>query len=592
MNDGRASSGRRFVGPGIIAIAALLATLPQIVRGNSCGHDFDFHLVSWFDAAQSWRDGILYPRWSQSANFGAGEPRFIFYPPVSWMLGGALGLVLRWKTVPMAITFLSLAGTGLATRKLARQWLPDGPATLAGCAALFSGYTLFTAYERSDFGELTGGFWIPLLLLLIFRERNQSGSVWRRAFDGSAILLAAVVAGTWLSNPPLGVMASYLLGAVALVVALLRRSWAPVLRAIVGAAIGLGLSAFYLVPAAIEQRWIDVREAVDDPGYLIENSWLFARHGNPALELHDLELLKASAIATTMIAVAFVSLAICLLRGRLPGRRDWWIPLALIPVVVLFLQFPVSDAVWRLLPKLRFLQFPWRWLVAVEAPMGIFFASAVWVERSRWRFVVLTGCAAAFVAATFVAGLNFFQPCDPEDAVWSMVATYRAGTGFEGTDEYTPPFADNSLMAMGLPAACLTTSATTALGQGAAGADLEWSPDQGTCDAAFSPAPNQTKRNARHFRVSGNVPHSGFLVLRLRSYPAWRIRLNGALVEHLPERADGLIVVPVEQGPVEITADWSATPDILRGRGLSGLGLALLAGVFILERRVLRGRLS
>lgn len=592
MKDARASRGRRLVGPAIIVIAALLATLPQIVRGNSCGHDFDFHLVSWFDAAQSWRDGILYPRWSQSANFGAGEPRFIFYPPVSWMLGAGLGLVMPWKGVPMAITFLFLAGTGLATRKLARQALPEGPATLAGCAALFSGYALFTAYERSDFGELTGGFWIPLLLLLLFRERNESGSVWRRAFDGSAILLAAVVAGTWLSNPPLGVMASYLLGGVALVVALVRRSWAPVFRAIVGAAIGLGLSAFYLVPAAIEQRWIDVREAVDDPGYLIENSWLFARHANPTLELHDLELLKASAIATTMIAVAFVSLAICLFRRRLPGRRDWWIPLALIPLVVLFLQFPISDPVWRLLPKLRFLQFPWRWLVVVEAPMGILFASAVWVERVRWRVAVLAGCAGAFLAATVVAGLNFFQPCDEEDAVKSMVAGYRAGTGFEGTDEYTPPFADNSLLAMGLPAACLTTSATTALGQGAAGADLQWSPDQGTCDAAFSPAPNQTISNARHFRVGGVVPHAGFLILRLRSYPAWRIRLNGQLVEHLPERADGLIAVPVQQGPVEVTADWSATPDILRGRGLSGLGLALMAGVFILERRVLRGRLS
>jgi 6-pyruvoyl-tetrahydropterin synthase related domain len=592
MKDARASRGRRLLGPVIIVIAALLATLPQIVRGNSCGHDFDFHLVSWFDAAQSWRDGILYPRWSQSANFGAGEPRFIFYPPATWMLGAALGLVMPWKGVPMAITFLFLAGTGLATHKLARQALPDGPATLAGCVALFSGYALFTAYERSDFGELTGGFWIPLLLLLLFRERNESGSVWRRAFDGSAILLAAVVAGTWLSNPPLGVMASYLLGGVALVVALVRRSWAPVLRAIVGAAIGLGLSAFYLVPAAIEQRWIDVREAVDDPGYLIENSWLFARHANPTLELHDLELLKASAIAATMIAVAFVSLAICLFRGRLPERRDWWIPLALIPLVVLFLQFPISDPVWRLLPKLRFLQFPWRWLVVVEAPMGIFLAQAVWVERVRWRVAVLTGCAGAFLAATVVAGLNFFQPCDEEDAVKSMVAGYRAGTGFGGTDEYTPPFADNSLLAMGLPAACLTVSPTTALGQGAAGADLQWSPDQGTCDAAFSPAPNQTISNARHFRVGGVVPHAGFLILRLRSYPAWRIRLNGQLVEHLPERADGLIVVPVQQGPVEVTADWSATPDILRGRGLSGLGLALMAGVFILERRVLRGRLS
>jgi hypothetical protein len=592
MNDARASRGRRFAGPAIILIAALLATLPQFVRGNSCGHDFDFHLASWFDVAQSWRDGILYPRWSTSANFGAGEPRFIFYPPVSWMLGAALGLVLPWKVVPMAITFLFLAGAGLATRKLAGMALPNGAATLAGCAVLFSGYALFTAYERSDFGELTGGFWIPLLLLLVFRERDESENVWRRAFDGSAVPLAVVVAGTWLSNPPLGVMASYLLAVVALVVALIRRSWAPVLRAIVGAGIGLGLSAFYLVPAAIEQRWIDIRQAVDDPGYLIENSWLFARHANPALELHDLELLKASAIATTMIGVAVVGMVICWLRGRFSGRRDWWIPLALIPVVVLFLQFPFSDAVWHVIPKLRFLQFPWRWLVVVQAPMGIFFASAVWVERSRWRFAVLAGSTGAFAAATVVAGLNFFQPCDAEDAVKSMVATYHAGIGFEGTDEYAPAFADNSLMAIGLPIACLTTSPTTALGQGAAGADVEWSPDQGTCDAGFSPAPSQTMSNARHFRVGGNIPHAGFLILRLRSYPAWRVWVNGTLVDRLEERGDGLIVVPVKQGPVEIAAEWSATPDILRGRGLSVLGLCLMTGFFILERRFSRGRLS
>jgi len=101
------------------------------------------------------------------------------------MLGAALGMVLPWGLVPVVLTFLMLAATGLATRALARQALADGPATLAGCAALFSGYALFTAYERSAFGELSGGFWIPLLLLLILRDRNPSGSAVRRVFDGS-----------------------------------------------------------------------------------------------------------------------------------------------------------------------------------------------------------------------------------------------------------------------------------------------------------------------------------------------------------------------------------------------------------------------
>jgi hypothetical protein len=45
--------------------------------------------------------------------------------------------------------------------------------------------------------------------------------------------------------------------------------------------LGIGLAAIYLVPAAWEQRWVDVRQATDDPGEMIENSWLFAATPTP-----------------------------------------------------------------------------------------------------------------------------------------------------------------------------------------------------------------------------------------------------------------------------------------------------------------------
>jgi hypothetical protein len=576
----------------VILISALVATGPQLFLGNSCGHDFDFHLVSWLDAQQSWREGIVYPHWSPSANFGAGEPRLVFYPPLSWMLAAALGLVMRWKDVPIAITYLFLAGTGLATRALARQQLSEGPATLAGCAALFSGYALFTAYERSDFGELVGGFWIPLLLLLLLRDRMRCAPGWRRAFDGSAAPLALVVAGSWLSNAPLGVMATYLLAAVALALSVLRRSGAPLIRGAVATAAGLGLAAIYIVPAAVEQRWVAIRQAIDDPGYQVENSWLFARHANPALELHDLELLKASAIATTMLAVAVSGLLVCWARGHFRGKTRWWIPLALIPLAVLFLQFPVSDPMWNLLPKMRFLQFPWRWLVVAEAPMGIFFASAIWMTQRGGRIAALSVCAVAFLAATGLAGFSFFQDCDEQDAVVGMLNVYRAGTGFEGVDEYAPTNADNSLLAMGLPAACLNQTPLIALGQGSAGSDLEWSPQQSSCEQTFAFTPEPGKATAEHLRVDADVPYDGFLILRLRSYPAWDVKVNGQPATSLPERADGLIAVPVPKGRDRVTVDWKATKDTWIGRWLSALGLALLAGLWWMERRLSPARLS
>ena len=90
-NPNTKSSLQRFAGPAIILLAAFVAIFPQLIRGNSCGHDFNVHLVSWLDCLNAWRHGILYPHWASSPNYGAGEPRFVYYPPLTWMLGAALG---------------------------------------------------------------------------------------------------------------------------------------------------------------------------------------------------------------------------------------------------------------------------------------------------------------------------------------------------------------------------------------------------------------------------------------------------------------------------------------------------------------------
>jgi len=585
----------KLAGPLIICFAALIATTPDLVRGNSCGHDFDFHLASWMDASAAWRQGIFYPHWASSPNWGAGEPRFVFYPPLTWMLGAAFGSILPWKGVQLAVICSFLALTGLATRALAREFgLADGAATLAGCAALFSGYSMFTAYERSAFGELAGGFWIPLLLLLALRDRDANAKPFRRALDGSAALLALVVAGAWLCNAPLGVMASYLLAAVALCVALFRRSWAPVIRATLSMVIGLGLSALYLVPAAVEQGWVQIRQAVDDPGLAIENSFLFARHADPNLALHDLELLRVSILAVLMLATTFLSLFVAWRRGKLPANRSLWIPLALIALAVLFLQFPVSLPIWNLLPKLRFLQFPWRWLVVIEAPMGIFLAAAVWTTRKMPRRIVLALCVSLFFGITAVSLIMFHQFCDADDRVSGMLNAFRTGQGFEGVDEYAPPRADNTLPVIGVPDACLSTDATTVLAAADSdGTVPEWDPANGHCDATYSWTRRDGKVPIEHRRITAEIPHAGFLILHLREYAAWKIRVNGKILAFgadsglppLPLRQDGMMAIPTPAGHVDVAIDWATTRDVVIGRWLSAISLIVLIALCVAERR-------
>ncbi len=584
----KGGKAQAFAGPALVLLAALVAVVPQFIRGNSCGHDFDVHLVSWLDCVNAWRHGIVYPHWTPSPNYDAGEPRFVFYPPLTWMLGAALGVVFPWSFAPIALTFLCLAGTGLATRALALEGCEDGVATLAGCASIFSGFALFTAYERTAFPEFAGGFWMPLLLLFALRDRNPAGSLTRRVFDGSTAPLAIALAGAWLSNAPLGVMASYLLAAVALSVTLLKKTAAPVLRASVAAVLGLGITAFYWLPAALERRWVDIRQAYDDPGYNFENNWAFAHHANPVLAQHDVELHRVSLIAVSMIVVALAALALSWRRGALAaqkssGSRLWWVPLAAIPVVVLFLLFPISRPVWDLLPQWQFLQYPWRWMEAVEAPMAIFIAAAVWPSGRRSRVLAGAGCAVAFLAATLFAAKSFFQVCYPEDTVASALADFRSGTGFEGMYEYEPPDSDRELIAMGLPDACLVGDPASVLGKEDDDGDLVWNAAQGSCEATFSGTP-ALQADPEHRWMRATVPKAGYLVLRLLSYPAWRVQVNGQTVANLPKREDGLIVVPVQPGPIDLTVDWTITPDVVLSRWITVASVLLLVLLYLFER--------
>jgi hypothetical protein len=596
----------QWTGPAIILVAATVAVTPQLIRGNSCGHDFDVHLVSWLDCVNAWKHGILYPHWTPSPNYGAGEPRFVFYPPLTWMLGALLGLILPWSFTPIAMTFLVLFGTGLATQALALEALDDLPATLAGCTAIFSGFALFTGYERSAFPEFAGAVWLPLLLLFALRDRRPDGSLLRRAYDGSTAPLALMLAAAWLSNLPLAVIATYLLAGVALLAAAVKLSWAPVLRAAAATPLGLGLAAVYWVPAAVERNWVDIKQATQDPGYNFENNWLFVHNANPILALHDAINHQASWIAMSMIVVALAAVVSCWRRRTLPlqkgsGFRGWWIPLAVIPIVVLFMSFPISRRVWYLLPEIRFLQYPWRWLEAVEAPMAIFVVAAIWPATRRMRVAVLAACGAWFAAATVFAGAYFFQVCYPEDTVASTLTDYRDGAGFEGMFEYAPPNADLTQIARDLPDACLVGDPNVALGKPDTNdpdANPQWSRDQGTCEATYVIA-GDGNTNPEHREIRANVPHTGYLVLRLLNYPSWRVRVNGRLfwtdrkiVLPLPKRDDGLIAVPVPQGQVNLRIDWANTNDVYVSRWMSGTSVLLLTVVWLWERRRTRGRLT
>jgi hypothetical protein len=503
--------------------------------------------------------GLMYPHWVQDANFGAGEPRLIFYPPVSWLLGGLLGSIVGWHAAPVVFVLLALLGAGISMYLLAREWAPPDAATLAACLYIASPYAMFVAYERSALGELLASAWLPLMVLFALRRRS------------SIAALSLTVAALWLTNSPAAVIGSYLLAVLALAMWIAEgRPW-PALRAAGGMALGLGLAAFYIVPAAFEQRWVQINRAIN-PGMRVEDSFLFAHTANP---FHDQVLRTASWIFLAELAVA--SLFAYLAWKKQTGGRARIAITASLPVILL-LQLPVSDVIWKHTPHMKFLQFPWRWLVALSLVVCVL--AGMTLDKLRPK---ASWCLLLIVAAMAIGGgLLFFQPCDDEDAVTAQVAGFRTGQGTQGTDEYTPVGVDSGSVQQDLPMVRVLRAPEDDTADSAKGDNPDWrAGDPGSITAKA----DARRWNGEHWLFNVVTPETGYAVLRLMDYPAWRVTVDGKPAQDRPGRGDGLMAVPVTAGSHAIEVQWSASSDVIAGREISAIALLALVLVAVLERR-------
>ena len=157
----------------IIMLAAFALLVPTFFLGIPSGHDFEFHLNSWMEVLSQWKMGILYPRWAALAHYGFGEPRFVFYPPASWILGATLGEFLPWKIVPGVYEWIALTLSGCSMFLLGRRFLERRDAIFAAALYAVNPYHIVIVYWRSAFAELLAGALLPLLLLYVLRSEEE-----------------------------------------------------------------------------------------------------------------------------------------------------------------------------------------------------------------------------------------------------------------------------------------------------------------------------------------------------------------------------------------------------------------------------------
>jgi len=530
----------------VIAAATFCVVLPFCWLGIPSGHDFEFHFNSWLEVVAHWKEEIIYPHWAALAHYGYGEARFIFYPPISWILGAILGLILPWKLTPAAYIWIALSLCGVSMFSLARRWLPRNDALLAAVIYAANPYHLVIVYWRSAMAELLAAAYLPLLLLFALRSEEDNPRV--------VAPLSLLLAAGWLTNVPTAVMMNYSIALLVLVTAISRKSWKVLAYA--GSAVFLGgaLAAVYLIPVLHQQKWVDISQVLA-PGVRPVDNFLFVTLADADHNRFN-RLVSIVALCEILIVAALL-----IFSSRLRPRGSLWRLMLAWGLLCSILIIKFTLPLWTHLPELRYVQLPWRWLLC----LNVVFALGVVMAFKRWWLRALV-CVIALGSVMWVWHRVLPPWWDNSGDIQEMVDNQQDGVGNEGTDEYVPAGVDPYDVDQSAPPARFE-------GRGSAKIHVE-----------------QSQSEKRSIVADATSP--GKLVLRLFNYPSWKVEVNGRVVRTESTPHTGQMVVPVGLGVNRVQVTFVEGRDRLVGAGISAFAMLVVILWFVRSRVGREGQLK
>jgi hypothetical protein len=358
---------RRAAPYGLLALGSLLACSRVLVLdGWPRNHDgaAGFQRVETFRRA--FAEGNVLPLWEPRAENGYGSPFPFFYHRLFNTLAGAVALATGspYTAVKVVVPFLLFAGALGTFRVLSAIGLGRAYATGGALLLAFSNYAYTDWVVRGAFAEFTAFMlvpWLTLAALGVVRGAPRAG--WG---------LGAALTLMFFAHSVLFVFAFPLVLVAFLGAFVLSRERRRVLANMARAAlVVLVVAGPFLLGIRLFGDGLAVDRQRSGPFSVFRN---FAPLG---LYLYDRLAGWTSSTAgyTTEIGRGFNTLAIVsfaavaagfarrrLSLGRILETRAAWFLVLGSGLCYFLLQMPVASPLYRALPPLQFLQFPWRLL--------------------------------------------------------------------------------------------------------------------------------------------------------------------------------------------------------------------------------------
>ena len=378
----------RHIDKGYVAVLliCLVAIWPFISRAALPQQtDAELHIFRLAELSRLVRGGVWYPRWAPDFYYGYGYPIFNYYAPLTYYVG-LLPMLLLGASAVQGVKFVFVLGlllAGLGMYGFVRDNWGRNAGILAAAVYVYAPYLQYVdPHARGDLAESFSFGLLPLAFWALDRLRRQPTTAnWLAA----ALLTAAII------------LAHNLMAMVSF--ALLLAWWLWWLGALPRAArwrllaallLGVGMSAFFWLPVALEQDAVNLGNLIGAGSHFdVRNhflSWgvLLAPSRRLDWGATEAEFVFNLGLGAWLLAGGGL---VALLQGRVGQRRQAAF-FAAAAAALLFLMLPISTWVWETAPLLLFLQFPWRLLGPAAAMLAVLagVGAAAWLTpQSGWR---------------------------------------------------------------------------------------------------------------------------------------------------------------------------------------------------------------
>ncbi|HRH42039.1 MAG TPA: 6-pyruvoyl-tetrahydropterin synthase-related protein [Pyrinomonadaceae bacterium] len=385
----------------LVIFFGLLSISLIFIKGMPFGADFNNHFGYILPFYDELSHGNYLPGWLAESNNGFGDPRFRFYPPfLYYLLCLAKFVTNDWYSATLIIFALfSVLGT-LGTYFWAKQSLSNLTSILASLIFAFIPYHLTQFFQASLLAEFAATAILPFAFMFVQRlslNKYDGQNKSRLIFNIGG--LSAVYEVMVTTHLPTTVIASLILGIFALLLTDWKNNKKSLVFCALGVLLGVWASSWFWFRMVSELSWIQAGTGVSSAYYDYRNNFLLSPYalinvnnwyGNllliltigyflPTLNLFG-KLFRRKPLNEEILAHSNRSEESQITKKVLLG-------ILIITSISLLMTTELSRPLWAIIPKLKDIQFPYRWLLITSVTICPILAMSLmfWWQRFRQK---------------------------------------------------------------------------------------------------------------------------------------------------------------------------------------------------------------